>query len=428
MIHLIGQFIPTWITNGDYRRVYMERRDIVRASHVCREWRQILSPMIWMSLDSIYDTASVENNKLPLNNLRDLISNTRYLNLYSRGIAAPSIVTTRLVELDIWADELNRYKDVISGNPQIASLKVFTFQSEEDQCQAISPLTTVKNLVFKNGLGGGNGFHQFLVSNRDTLEELSFECRYNQNELTELGAEPFGNMRVFKFQGDLESNHGFFSLLHGCPNPQEARGGDQQALTPSVEGPRGPLSVVLRVKWLDERDIARILSLDCRSLKEVSVTVGHFSSTMKGAILVHAESLEHLEVVFRKNSEMDFVNVIEVLRKCGELKSLIINSTTPYNAECSSEMLKESLATSLLATISLRGLVVVLPGEAPRVLNKAEEELQANLDHAWVPVGGQEYNPHSISTAIQRLAKMIQDVPTMRTMDIDGQQFKPLRL
>ncbi|KAG0341297.1 hypothetical protein BG004_006093 [Podila humilis] len=410
----------------------MVRRDIVRASHVCREWRQLLTPIIWMSLDSSYDTACLEYTKFPLDRLRDLSPNIRYLNLHTIGFPAEAIVTTRLVELGIWARNLDRYKAVISANPKIATLKIFAFEGKRDKCQALSPLTAVKTLMLTNGVSGRKSFQQFLVRHRETLKEISFDtCSQDLNGMTCLGAEPFDNMRVIKFCGNLERNGGLFKLLHKCPNLKRLEV-DTFKHSPSAWKGLGDhcpkiSSVVFRVPWQDVSEFAHILAVECRSLTEISMTIARLSIPMEDAVLLHAESLEYLEVVFSAKFGMGLCSSVEILRKCQKLRSLSIHCTTPHNAAYSPRLSKEPLAASALETISLRGLVELLPAEAQSDQKNTEKEWKEDFDKVWVPVGSQAYDLRLISTAIQHLAKIIQDVPTMRTMDIDDQQFKRIR-
>ncbi|KAG0327253.1 hypothetical protein BG004_002807, partial [Podila humilis] len=368
--------------------------------------------------------------KFPLCSLRTLSQDVRQINIHTTTFPAPSITATCLRELDISGNLLDDYKGLIVANRQISSLKILGFRGEKEECEAISPLTAVKTLEFKNlGVVRRKGLKQVLANCRDVLEELSFSSPYNLNEMTDL-AEPFDNMRLMKFDGDLAMNAGFFSLVRRCPNLKRLEV-DAFKHVPSAWKGLGDhcpnlRSVVLRVQWLDECHVARILSLECRSLTEISVTVRRFSSTMKEAFLAHSESLEHLEVVQYDNSKADIPNTIELLRMCPKLKSLNVHHTTRHKAECSEEQFNGPWASTALETIKLKGWIKVSPAATKRKPGKEALKLKKNFRSAWASVS-QEDAPESNSTIVQRLAKKVQDVPTMRAIIVDGRTFSCVR-
>ncbi|KAG0324309.1 hypothetical protein BG004_003499, partial [Podila humilis] len=267
---------------------------------------------------------------------------------------APTIVTTRLRELNISANVLGHYKDLIQANKNTAFLRILGLSDDDSQCKALSPLTSVKGVVFKNsGVVTGDDLQRFLVSKRATLEELFFESPYNMKEMADLGVEPFDQLKFLRLDGDLKKNAGVFSLVHKSPNLRKLNV-DTFKHSPAVWKDLGQYcpkltSMVLGAEWLAEHDVARILAVECPALSTLVLKISIFSPVIKDSVLVS----------FAQDSSATVLSTIEILRTCPRLKRLAVQQKVSNKVPCHPSWFKEPWASSALEKIEFRGLLNV---------------------------------------------------------------------
>ncbi|KAG0086729.1 hypothetical protein BGZ92_007915 [Podila epicladia] len=357
----------------------------------------------------------------------------RYFKVYASWPKG-NLTPTRLKEIDIAGDALRWNSDILFANPQVSNLSLeldhgHLFSSVQRALESMSQLNTLSidyvHLDSPDQLSG-------VLNNNTGLQELTFRSPFGISGFD--GCGPLANMRCIRFYGVWRDNLGLVELIRLCPNLEEL-------VVPGWGCPVTEIAMNIReccyrlssIKyWNGDLEEAETLLLIEASLRLVNfhAFVHSFSTKVCDALLVHADWLEKLSLLFYDDIKAGVEGLNRILATCSNLRLLEIRF---IGDKASQEDAPPSLQTNdpwkctRLETFYVTGLIMdPVSGSAFDRRRHSDLEtklLKASTSHGWsVAIAPDTAHGVQLLGAILRfeILSRIWDMECMRMVHVEG--------
>ncbi|KAF9405414.1 hypothetical protein BGZ94_003560 [Podila epigama] len=370
--------------------------DIVSCIRVCRLWRDVFTPLLWMEYRDYPRTHKIPETVLHANSkhIRYLILDTLdYLNA-PQITKFNALLMTRLknLSLQVYQEYLNECLQILNINPGLSSLTLLKYNDfvplqADDVMALLKPLTALQSLT----LNGNLPLQPVVLKNvLDSNQRLDLLSLYIDSFETDPVFDDWGiypSLKHLTFQCNRMKLTYLFRLLQHCPN-MEALCIDINFYEPET----GPSALALvgqilqehcrKVKTLTLNNIADTLAKPSlktdligviqatNNLVKLALTMDDDFSTAMCDSLLHgsAHSLEvmNLEIVGISATKESIVSTGRVLSSCPELRhfSLFFDEYPEYSQR-NEEALAGPWICSKLKTLTLRSNYPMSPTSCP---------------------------------------------------------------
>ncbi|KAF9425526.1 hypothetical protein BGZ94_007452 [Podila epigama] len=214
LVYRIGWFLPTRKTSVTLRK------DVVSCIKVCRLWRDVLTPLLWMEFIDM----NVHRTKIPEATFHANSKHIRYLDLVtSDSVNAPQITQLKGLRLRLFDKCLSEHIQLLNANPGLSSLvlsKSYDYRSlqADDIMVLLKPLTALQSLT----LNGNLPLQPVVLKNvLDSNQRLDLLSLYIDSFETDPVFDDWGiypSMKHLTFRCISTKPTFLFRLLQHCPN------------------------------------------------------------------------------------------------------------------------------------------------------------------------------------------------------------------
>ncbi|KAF9309722.1 hypothetical protein BG003_009432 [Podila horticola] len=334
IVQRVGLCLSHWGRTKEIggRKHDFDPSDLIAAISVCRAWRAILTPILWM----VYEENMVPQWRIPQETLCRQSRHFRYLRLVRRHPEGV-IASTHLRELDIFASGKFSASGIILSNPQLSSLSLSLGTPFPGNLSNVYPaLSSLHHLEhLRLHQVRLNTVYQLptLLNNNPKLSTLCFEYVSGDSELD--GCKPLMNVKTLDFSYKWTKSRGLVHLVRLCPNltrldflcdpqcPFDELTRTLRENCPKLQSIRcyesddsGSAEETLEEGKI--LDLIKIPSL----LVDISIVRQVFTTKVCLALLDHAVYLESVNLSFIEGNEETVRNVGRILAACPNLKNL----------------------------------------------------------------------------------------------------------
>ncbi|KAF9415979.1 hypothetical protein BGZ94_010347 [Podila epigama] len=335
MVLHIGWFVPLWFSNR------FRPKDLISCITVCRLWRDLLTPLLWM----VYDDSLFRVMNIPEMTAHDNSQHIRYIRLFGlirREI--PRVSQLRGLHLgafDSW------HRDVVyllQTNPALVSLNVTQLSFSKSGLVAITPallkMTALRHLCLGGECRLKPDILRSILDNNQGLESLSLNVHYD----TVLDFDDWSlyiGIKNLCVRFHPARPTWLFSLLQHCPNVEtlyilefcwDLRHRKSNIVwlskilhehCPKVKGLRfwesgsSTLSMEYYLTFIQATN----------NLVQIEMSMGDFSTVICDALLrgsAHSLEVLHLYIHGRSTAAESFVSAGRILSSCPKLEHLLL--------------------------------------------------------------------------------------------------------
>ncbi|KAF9425453.1 hypothetical protein BGZ94_007507, partial [Podila epigama] len=370
LLFRIGWFMPLWKHNR------IQPKNLVSCIKVCRFWRDVLTPLLWMVYDDTHDC-------IPAEIIHANREHIRYLDhSASSGQSLPQVTQLKGLYLKLLSTDLPQHVALLEANPGLRSLHLRQISDGPEFSPSLfKPLTALQYLCL---IGRDNGLSssilKSILDSNQRLESLSLEfISALDPDFNDWGVYP--GMKKVRFRDTTSTFHCYFRLLQGCTN-LEMLVMNESWMDPYDRRPRyALLSRILqeycrkvKVLWyhqlyenipdnvLSTRDCLNVIQATS-NLVQLRLAMNSFSAVICDTLLhgsAHSIEALFLDIESKSSGPESFVSAGRVLSSCPKLQHLHLSFE--YYPKCSVDLEKPLFAQpwvcNNLKTITLKPMIV----------------------------------------------------------------------
>ncbi|KAF9388204.1 hypothetical protein CPB97_001432 [Podila verticillata] len=337
VIHRVGCYVPLWTASERIRdRFEFHPKQFLQCLLVCRAWRTVLSPLLWVA----YDDIEINHDRIAPRIFKAGRPLIRYLNI-TRPWPLSTFRLAHLEGLALGGSSLQTGLSLITSNRGLKDLAVSL-----DNCPMMETLMSafllvpnVVSLKLFNVIGISPSQIARILVSMPALKELYLEYLVGLEDLE--GERHVFSVTHLYLHCDLKDNPALVDMIQWFPDVEVF------SFRPDNTTPAIKLASVLKkycpkLKSLNRVDMLEFHSNDpllrdagfmalIRSsvrLESIKMLMPDLTDNICQTLLEpHARSLESIHLIVRECTRNTFVNVRKILDSCLNLRSFTFAST-----------------------------------------------------------------------------------------------------
>ncbi|KAF9415977.1 hypothetical protein BGZ94_010345 [Podila epigama] len=207
LVFRIGWFVPLWHSNN------FHPKDLVSCIKVCRLWRNVLTPLLWM----VYDDSDLSVPKAAAHDNRQHIRYMRFASPNRSNI--PQVTRLKGLALGVIYECKQEYFQLLEANAALASLHIWldSYLKSEFAPALFKPLTSLQYLQLAGYAHLRAGVMKSILDSNQRLETLILEVKTTM-DADFMDWRVYASIKKLSFRTYPGKPTWLFSLLQYCPN------------------------------------------------------------------------------------------------------------------------------------------------------------------------------------------------------------------
>lgn len=365
VIHRVGYYVPLWTACERIRdRFEFHPKQLLQCLLVCRAWRTVLLPLLWVT----YDDIEINHNRIVPRIFKARRPLIRYLKI-TKSWPLSTFQPARLEGLTLGGSSLQTSLGLITSNRGLKDLAVSLDDGPMTEA-LMSVFLSVPNVVFlklANVIGISASQIARILASMPALKELYLEYLVGLEDLEE-ERHLFAGVTHLYLHCDLKDNPALVDMIQWFP------GVEVFSFRPDNTTPAIKLASIIKkycpkLKSLNRVDMFEFHNNDpllrdagfvalfqsSARLERIKMLIPDLTDKICQALLKpYARSLESIHLIVRECTRNTFVNVRKILDSCPNLKSFTFASTPlPWLEQDALVLFEEPLNCPSLKSITL---------------------------------------------------------------------------